>query len=186
MMATLTSLTTQPVENDELLLITQPALRAQLLHARQVNAMNAGWVIDRGENVYLSLRTITDEKQRREIAWAVLRLQMGAKLNPEEMPDPLRTALLTGNSEPSPLFAALIFGGVSGVIGGVMVMALVGLLVTVLNVPSESLLGLAATAVSFVLSGAAIGCVSTAYFWRRLTRKTAVRPIRPTIAKKTR
>jgi hypothetical protein len=186
MMATLTSLTTQPVENDELLLITQPALRAQLLYARQVNAMSAGWIINRGENVYLSLRAITDEKQRREIAWAVLCLQMGAKLNPEEMPDPLRAALLTGSSKPSPLFIALIFGGVSGVIGGVMVMALVGLLVTVLNVPSESLIGLAATAVSFVFSGAAIGVVATVYFWRRLTRKTAVHLTRPMLVKKTR
>lgn len=91
------------------------------------------------------------EAARREIAWAVLRLQMGANLKSEEIPDPLRTALQMVSTRPSPLLLALMAGGLGGVIGGVMLMAFVGLIVTIMNVPTESYVGVMATAVAFVL-----------------------------------
>lgn len=170
MMATLTSTSTAPANNDELLLITQPALRTKLLHARLVDDFSANSVVQRGEKVYLSLRTVADEALRREIVWAVLRLQMGADLKNEEIPDPLRTALQTVATGPSPLLVSLMAGGLGGVIGGVMLMAFVGLIVTVLNVPAESYLGVMATAVSFVLGSAVMGCITTIVVWRRLSR----------------
>lgn len=177
MMATLTPTTTPSANGDELLLITQPALRAKLLHARLVDEFSANSVIQRGEKVYLSLRHIADEAVRREITWAVLRLQMGANLQNEEIPDPLRTALQTVAVGPSPLLVALLAGGLSGVIGGVMIMAFVGLLVTILNVPAESYVGVTATAVAFVLGGALFGITTTIFVWRRLSHgKTAVHP----------
>lgn len=177
MMLTLTPSSSHSLESDELLLITQPTLRMQLLHARFVDEFSASSVIQRDENVYLSLRNIADEAQRREITWAVLRLQMGAHLKPDEIPDPLRTALRAVVSGPSPLLAALLAGGLSGVVGGVMVMAFVGLIITVLNIPAESYVGITATAVAFVMSGAVIGCGATVYFWRRFTQKTGVSPL---------
>ena len=178
-----------PKEGDELLLITQPKLRSQLLQARLVNEWSANCIIQRGEQVYLSLRGTPDAAQRRDIAWAVLRLQMGAKLTPQELPDPLRTALLATALGPSPLIVSLLWGAVCGTIGGVMVMALVGLTMTVLNVLQDSYAGIAVTAVAFVLSGKIIGCGIKIYSWHRSSRKTAVspsKPIRPTPANKPR
>ncbi len=176
MMATLSPTSTPSANGDELLLITQPALRAKLLHARLVDEFSATSVIQRGEKVYLSLRTIADEAVRREVTWAVLRLQMGANLKSEEIPDPLRTALQTVSTRPSPLLLALMAGGLGGVIGGVMLMALVGLIVTIMNVPTESYVGVMATAVAFVLGSAVFGCITTLIIWRRLSKKTAVSP----------
>jgi hypothetical protein len=173
-MATLTPTSTTLVNGDELLLITQPTLRAKLLHARLVDEFSAISVIQRGEKVYLSLRSIADEAARREIAWAILRLQMGANLKSEEIPDPLRTALQTVSAGPSPLMLALIAGGLGGVTGGVMLMAFVGLIVTIMNVPTESYVGVMATAVAFVLGSAVFGCITTYVVWRRFSRKTAV------------
>lgn len=175
-MATLTPTSTTLVNGDELLLITQPTLRAKLLHARLVDEFSAKSVIQRGEKVYLSLRSIADEAARREIAWAVLRLQMGANLKAEEIPDPLRTALQTVSSGPSPLLLALMAGGLGGVIGGVMLMAFVGLIVTIMNVPAESYVGVMATAVAFVLGSAVFGLITTIVVWRRFSKKTAVSP----------
>ncbi len=176
MMATLSPTSTPSANGDELLLITQPALRAKLLHARLVDEFSATSVIQRGEKVYLSLRTIADEAVRREVTWAVLRLQMGANLKSEEIPDPLRTALQTVSTRPSPLLLALMAGGLGGVIGGVMLMAFVGLIVTIMNVPTESYVGVMATAVAFVLGSAVFGCITTLIIWRRLSKKTAVSP----------
>lgn len=176
MMATLSPTSSPSANGDELLLITQPALRAKLLHARLVDEFSATSVIQRGEKVYLSLRNIADEAVRREIAWAVLRLQMGANLKSEEIPDPLRTALQTVSTRPSPLLLALMAGGLGGVIGGVMLMAFVGLIVTIMNVPTESYVGVMATAVAFVLGSAVFGCITTLIIWRRLSKKTAVSP----------
>ncbi|MCA9953693.1 MAG: hypothetical protein H6657_27565 [Ardenticatenaceae bacterium] len=177
MMVTLTPTTTTSTNGDELLLITQPALRTKLLHARMVDEFSANSVIQRGEKVYLSLRNVADEALRREITWAILRLQMGATLKNEEIPDPLRTALQTAASGPSPLLMALMVGGLSGVVGGVMIMAFVGLIVTILNVSAESYVGVTATAVAFVLGGALFGISTTIFVWRRLShQKTAVPP----------
>lgn len=176
MMATLSPTSTPSANGDELLLITQPALRAKLLHARLVDEFSATSVIQRGEKVYLSLRNIADEAVRREVTWAVLRLQMGANLKSEEIPDPLRTALQTVSTRPSPLLLALMAGGLGGVIGGVMLMAFVGLIVTIMNVPTESYVGVMATAVAFVLGSAVFGCITTLIIWRRLSKKTAVSP----------
>lgn len=175
MIATQNQPTSLPVDVDDLLLITQPALRARLLRARLTNESNAMRVIQRGEMVYFSLRGIANESQRQQVAWAVLRLQMGGKLAPEEMPDPLRSVLLAG-AQPSPFIAALVLGAICGVCGGVLVMALAGLVITVLNVPAESNVGIMATAVAFVLSGTVFGCGTTVFYWRRFTRKTAVSP----------
>ena len=189
MMATLSHPTSLPLEGDELLLITHPGLRSQLLQAQQVDTYCANCVIHRGEHVYLSLRGIVDEAKRNEVTWAVSRLQMGAQLNPRDLPDPLRTALLAAasNSRPSPLIESLIWGTLSGVVGGVLIMALAGLIMTIANVPAESYVGITATAVTFILAATVIGCSTTFYFWRRLTRQTAVstqEPIRPTIVDK--
>lgn len=188
-MATLTHQPSLPLESEQLLLITQQQLRTQLLQAKLVDEASAHCVIQRGEQVYLSLRGIPDEAQRREVAWAVLRLQMGAKLSPEEVPDPLRTALLVVIQKPSPMLAALLGGVLCGIIGGVMTMAFVGLIVTALNGSSELAKGLTATAVSFILSGTGIGLGATLYFWRRLSRKTTAAthpPIHLNPARKTR
>lgn len=173
-MATLIPTTTPSANGDELLLITQPTLRTKLLHARLVDEFSASSVIQRGEKVYLSLRNIADETLRRDIAWAVLRLQMGANLKNEEIPDPLRTALQAGAAGPSPLLVALLAGGLSGVIGGVMVMAFVGLIVTIMNVPAESYVGVTATAVAFLLGSTIFGFITTIVVWRRLSRQTTV------------
>ena len=175
MMTTFTQKVPQPTEaeGDELLPITQHALRRQLLRARLIDDISATCVIQQGEQVYLSLRGVADEAQRQELTWAVLRLQMGAKLNPRELPDPLRSALLASAAGPSPLIWSLIWGSLTGVVGGVLAMALAGLIIMVLNVPTESFVGFMATAVTFVLSGTAIGCGTTIYFWRCFTRQTA-------------
>jgi hypothetical protein len=169
-MTTLFPSTSRHLDSDELLLITHPRLRAQLLRARLVDELSARCVIQRDENVYLSLREIPDEAQRQEISWAVLRLQLGAQLNAQELPDPLQTALSTAVTGPSPLIRALVWGSVCGVIGGVLIMAIVGLLMTVLMVPTESYTGFMATAVAFVLSGAILGVGATFYFWRKFSR----------------
>ena len=188
-MATITQTTHLPKEGDDLLLITQPTLRSQLLRAKFISERSANCIIQHGEHVYLSLQSVSDEAQRREISWAVLRLQMGAALNPQELPDPLRTALLAAASGPSPLIKSLLWGSISGVTGGVLVMALVGLAMTISNVPTESYVGITATAVAFVLAGTVIGCCMTIYAWRRLSRQTAILsalepPIHPTTANK--
>jgi hypothetical protein len=169
-MATLSPSTSHRLDSDELLLITHPRLRAQLLQARLVDELSARCIIQRDENVYLSLREIPDEAQRQEISWAVLRLQLGAQLNAQELPDPLQTALSTAVTGPSPLLRALVWGSVCGVIGGVLVMAIVGLAMTIFNVPAESYTGFMVTAVSFVLSGALLGVGATITFWRKFSR----------------
>jgi hypothetical protein len=178
MMATLAPPTSLPLESDELLLITHSGLRAQLLKARLVDDYCARCIIQRGESVYLSLHEVPDAEQRQSLNWAVLRLQMGAQLSPQELPEPLRTALSTVAAGPSPLIMALIWGLIVGVVGGVMVMAIVGLAIIILNVSVESYVGITATAVSFVLSGAFIGLGMTIYFWRKFTRQPAI-PLRP-------
>lgn len=169
-----------------MLLITHPGLQEQLLQARLVDTFSARSVIQRGEQVYLSLREINDPGQRQALNWAVLRLQMGAKIDPQDLPEPLQTALTAVSNEPSPLIAALIWGSVCGVVGGVLVMAVVGLVVTILNIPAESYVGITATAVAFVLSGTLIGLGITIYVWRKFTyqqKANKSRPTRPTIAK---
>ena len=169
-MTTLSSSTSLSLDSDEFLLITHPTLRAQLLQARRVDEFSAKCVIQRDEHVYLSLREIPDETQRKEVSWAVLRLQMGARLSSQELPAPLQTALSAAVVGPSPLIRALVWGSVCGVIGGVLVMAIVGLITTILMVPTESYAGFMATAVAFVLSGALLGVSSTFYFWRKFSQ----------------
>ena len=176
MMATITHPVSASLESDELILITHSRLREQLLQARLVDDFCARCIIQRGESIYLSLREIPDKVQRQDLSWAVLRLQMGAQLSPQELPEPLRTALSPVAGSPSPLILALTLGAVIGVIGGVLVMAIVGLAVTILNVPTDSYVSIMATAIAFVLSGAFIGIGATTYFWRKFTRKTAVSP----------
>jgi hypothetical protein len=168
-MTTLSPSTSHPLDSDELLLITHPRLRAQLLQARLVDEFSARCIIQRDENVYLSLQEM-DETQRQEISWAVVRLQMGAQLSTRELPDPLQTALSAVPTAPSPLIRALIWGSVCGVIGGVLVMAVVGLAMTVFMVPAESYTGMMAPAVAFVLSGALLGGGATYYFWRKFSQ----------------
>jgi hypothetical protein len=170
-MATLTPPIPQSVEENELLLITHPILREQLLQARMVDEFSARSVIQRGEQVYLSLREISDPFQRRNINWAILRLQMGATLTPKELPEPLKTALTAVAQNSSPLIDALIWGSVIGVVGGVLVMAVVGLVITILNVPVESYVGITATGVAFVLAGTFIGLSTTIYLWRKFTHR---------------
>ncbi len=169
-MTTISPATSLLVDGDELLLITNPTLRAQLLKARLVDEFSARCIIQRDEKVYLSLQEIPDEAQRQEVSWAVLRLQMGAQLSSNELPDPLQTALSAAASGPSPLIRALVWGSVCGVVGGVLIMAIVGLFMTVLMVPIESYTSIMATAVAFVLSGALIGLSTTIFFWRKFSR----------------
>ncbi len=173
-MTTLSPSTSHPLDSDELLLITHPTLRAQLLQARLVDEFSARYIIQRGENVYLSLHEIPDEAQRQEVSWAVLRLQMGAQLTVQELPDPLQTALSAVATGPSPLIRALVWGSVCGVVGGVLVMAIVGLVITIMNVPTESYTGFMATAVAFVLSGAILGVGATITFWRKFSNFTQI------------
>ena len=90
---------------------------------------------------------------------------MGAQPDPKELPEPMRS-LLSIAKKPSPLIFALVWGAISGVFGGVLVMALVGLVVTIFNVPAESYVGITATAVAFVLSSAVIGFCVTVFVWR--------------------
>lgn len=168
-MTTLSPSTSIPVDSDELLLITHPTLRDQLLQARLVDEFSARCIIQRDEHVYLSLREM-DETQRREISLAVLRLQMGAQLTVRELPDPLQTALSAVAAGPSPLIRALAWGSICGVIGGVLVMALAGLFMTIFMVPAESYAGIMATAVAFVLSGTILGIGATIHFWRKFSR----------------
>lgn len=158
-------------EKNELLLISQPALRQQLLQARLVDDFSARSVIQRGDQVYLSLNEIRDPAERQAISWAVVKLQMGAIIPPGELPGPLHGALTAVANSPSPLIEALIWGSLCGVVGGVLVMALVGLIITVLNVPAESYVGITATAVAFVLSGTVVGLGTTAFFWRKFTNR---------------
>jgi hypothetical protein len=167
MMAIFAQTHSLPREDNDLLLITQPALRAQLLKARLINEMSATCVIQRGEHVYLSLRNVTDKTERKELAWAVSRLQMGAIIHPQEVPDPLRTVLLAAAAGPSPLLKSLLGGMLAGVMGGVLVMALVGLVLIILNVSAESYVGFFATAVAFLFSATIIGCSMSVYFWRK-------------------
>lgn len=169
-MTTLSPSTAHPQDSDELLLISHPALRAQLLQARLVDEFSARCIIQREEKVYLSLQEIPDETQRQEVSWAVLRLQMGAQLTAEELPDPLQTALSAVAAGPSPLIRALVWGSVCGVMGGVLVMAIVGLAITIMNVPTESYIGFMATAVAFVLSGAILGVSATITFWHKFSQ----------------
>lgn len=156
-----------------MLLITQPGLRAQFLQARRSNRRCADCIIKRGDQLYLSLRNVADEAQKQEVAWAILRLQLGQQLQPVDVPDPLRSILLSGGSEPkpAPLIMACVWGAICAVVGGVLAMALVGLIITILNVPTDSDIGFLATAVAFVLSSTAIGCSTTAYYWYRLRYK---------------
>jgi hypothetical protein len=177
MMATINQTPILPKKSKEMLLITHPALRERLLKARLLDEMSASCLIQRGDHLYLSLRDIADEAQRREVAWAVMRLQMGAIIQPHTLPEPLKTALMPSLSRPSPLLQSLMLGGAAGVIGGVLIMALVGLVMMVFTTQTDSYVGIAATAVSFVLSGTAIGCSVTVYFWRRFCATP------PTIAK---
>ena len=169
-MATLSPPTTLPLESDELLLITYPPLRDRLLKARLFDDLSARCIIQRGEQVYLSLREVDSDSERQALSWAVLRLQMGADLNPKELPEPLQTALSHKKIGLSPLIQALVWGSAMGVIGGVLVMAIVGLVVTILNIPPDSYVGVTANAVAFVLSSALIGVSTTIYFWRRFGR----------------
>lgn len=169
-MATISPTTTLPLNSDDLLLITHPTLRAQLLQARLVDEFSARCIIQRDDHVYLSLREIPDEAQRREVSWAVLRIQMGAQLAVQDLPDPLQTALVAVVAGPSPLIRALVWGSICGVIGGVLAMAIAGLAMTIFNVPAESYAGFMGTAVAFVLSGTLCGVGATVTFWRRFSR----------------
>lgn len=169
-MTTLSPSTPLSFDSDDLLLITHPTLRAQLLQARRVDEFSARCVIQRDEHVYLSLSEIPDDAQRQEVSWAVLRLQMGAQLSSQELPAPLQTALSTVVVRPSPLIRALVWGSICGVIGGVLIMAIVGLITTILMIPTESYTGVMATAVAFVLSGALLGIGATIYFWRKFSQ----------------
>lgn len=171
-MAILTPTTTQyPEASNELLLITHPALRENLLQARLRDEFSARCVIQRGEHVYLSLQEIDDPAKRRELNWAVVRLQMGAKLNPQELPEPLQTALTAVSTGFSPLLEALIWGSAAGVVGGVLIMAIVRLIVTISTLPAESYVGIVIAAAAFVLSGAAIGLGTTIYFWHKINQR---------------
>ena len=175
-----------PPKNQEMVLITHPNLRLHLLRARLVNEMSAACVIQRGDHVYLSLRDIADEAQRNELIWAVARLQMGANIHPHALPDPLKTALLSSARGVSPLLQSLIWGSLAGVIGGVLIMALVGLAMIIVDAQTQFYVNIAITAVTFVLSGTIIGCGVTITFWRRFSRQTAVSPNKstpPTTAK---
>ncbi|MCP4419112.1 MAG: hypothetical protein GY805_21055 [Chloroflexi bacterium] len=163
-----------PQKNSEQLLITQPVLRAKMLKARLVNEVSADCVIQRGEHVYFSLHGVADETQRKELAWAVSCLQMGATIPPQHLPDPLRTVLLAAEVGSSPLLKSLLVGALSGVVGGVLMMAMAGLVMTVLDVQAESYVRFLATAVTFILSATIIGCIVSVFFWRRLCGKTAV------------
>ncbi|MCA9942657.1 MAG: hypothetical protein KC449_04215 [Anaerolineales bacterium] len=159
-----------PLENDDFVLVTQPRLQAQLLQARRFDAFCARSIIQRGESVYLSLREISDAAQRQALKFAILRLQMGAQLEIHELPEPLRTALSYQATEPSPFMRSLIFGSFCGVLGGVLMMAIVGLAMIVFNVPTESYANIMVTAITFALSSAFIGLGMTFYSWRKLTR----------------
>ncbi|WP_420631196.1 hypothetical protein [Candidatus Leptofilum sp.] len=180
-MATLTHPLSTSFEENELLLISHPPLREQLLQARLVDSFSARSVIQRGEHVYLSLREIGDPMERQATNWAILKLQMGANIPTQELPPTLRTVLTAVSSGPSPLIAALVWGSLCGVVGGVLVMAVVGLAMTILNVPTESYVGFMATAVAFVLSGTVIGLSGTVYFWRRFTNQCKKRTSTPTL-----
>ena len=178
MTATLSPITTMtPEGNTELLLITHPTLRANLLQARLVDDLSARCVVQRGEQVYLSLREIADPAQRLEVNWAVVRLQMGAKLQTQELPEPLKSALTAVSTGFSPLLEALVWGSAFGVVGGVLVMAIVRLIITISTVPPESYVGIMATAIAFVFAGAVFGLSATFYFWRKLAQRTADSPI---------
>lgn len=166
---------------NELLLISNPALREQLLQARLVDAFSARSVILRGEHVYLSLREIRDPTERQAMNWAILKLQLGANIPTRDLPPALQTALTAVSNHPSPLIEALIWGSLFGVVGGVLVMAVVGLVITILNVPAESYVGFTATAVAFVLSGTVIGLGTTVYFWKKLTKHYQQRATRSTL-----
>ncbi|MCA9916483.1 MAG: hypothetical protein KC445_00955 [Anaerolineales bacterium] len=185
-MATLSQLLPTAPKEPDLLLISHPALREQLLQARQVDEFSARCVIERGDQLYFSLREISDPAERQAVNWAILRLQMGAKIAPQDLPEPLKTTLTAVSPQPSSFMKALICGAPCGVVGGVMVMALVGLAVTILNVPTESYVGIAATAVAFVLSGTAIGLSATIFFWRKFAahkKSQAASPFLPPIIK---
>lgn len=163
-----------PKKNQEMLLITHPNLRLHLLRARLVNEMSAACIIQRGEHVYLSLRDVADEAQRNELIWAVARLQLGANIHPLTLPDPLKTALLSSARGLSPLLQSLIWGSLAGIIGGVLIMALVGLAMIIVDAQTQFYVHIAITAVTFVLSGTIIGCGVTIASWRHFSRQTAV------------
>lgn len=147
------------IAEGKLLRILRPDLRENIQHLIQVNASdnphvvnhNVDHVVVHQGEIYLSFQGIDDPRQRERIYHLVQQLQAGGAINAALLPAPLRAILEPGQVRRNRLAAALVLCAVTGVVSGVVAMAISVLATTVLSTPAGHFAGMDITAVVFVV-----------------------------------
>ena len=139
------------IAEGKLLRILRPDLRENIQRVIRVNASDNPYVVDHvvecdGE-IYLSFQGIDDPRQRERIYHLVQQLQAGGAINAALLPAPLRAILEPGQVRRNRLAAALVLCAVTGVVSGVVAMAISVLATTVFSTPTGHFAGMDITAV---------------------------------------
>ena len=139
----------------KLLRILRPDLRENIQREIRVNASDnpyaVDYVVECDGEIYLSFQGIDDPRQRELIYQLVQQLQAGGAINGALLPAPLRAILEPGQVRRNRLAAAFVLCAVTGVVSGVIAMAISVLATTVLSTPAGHFAGMDITAVVFVV-----------------------------------
>jgi hypothetical protein len=125
-----------------------------------------------GEQVYISLATLTDEKQRRQVYELLRHCQMGSDVDLSGLPLALQQLMQPVCTQPQRVVRSLLLAVAVGIAIGVLAMAVTVLMIAVtelvLHVSLDNLGGMRITAVSFVIFAVLGWLGAAAYFWRRM------------------
>lgn len=122
----MTSQTLSPIHLDtliadcKLLRILTPEMRKQI----QLHQQDNQFVVEHGNQLYLSLEHIADKKQRTYFYRLIQRYQLGQKVELGVLPSEIREIIQSDRPTPALFWGPLILGGVVGLVVGVLMMAI--------------------------------------------------------------
>ncbi|MBE2198312.1 MAG: hypothetical protein IAE79_06850 [Anaerolinea sp.] len=160
------------IAEGKLLRLLQPDIKATVEKALQQHDEARAYVVENGNELYLSFLTIQDTQQRERIYQLVQRYQTGEQINLSVLPVYLKQLLQPELTGVGRLLGAVLLGAFAGVAVGILAMAVstlaLNLLGLVMDQVSVEFAGMRITAVIFIIFSALGWTAGAIIAWRRL------------------
>lgn len=160
------------IAEGKLLRLLQPDIKATVEKALHQHDDARAYVVENGNELYLSFVTIQDTQQRERIYQLVQRYQTGEQINLSVLPVYLKQLLQPELTGVGRLLGAVLLGAFAGVVVGILAMAVstlaLNLLGLVMDQVSVEFAGMRITAVIFIIFSALGWGAGAIIAWRRL------------------
>lgn len=164
------------LENEEKLLrVLQPDILKRIKQCQATSRQKIEpFVIENNGAIYFSLVDVKDEEQRHQAIRKIQQWQMGVDVDLSCLPRPLHQLLQPHRALSQRLMHVLILGGITGIIAGILAMAISVIIVSVaelvLGTSLDAFGDMQITAVTFVIFSVLGWMAATPFFWNRFDR----------------